>query len=130
MGIPPPVLFCHRRNKMLQGFIDAETNNVCLGVHYVTDLENASRHFESSGFSGVRDIEIMDGETNLNCNDARTRVVDMGKRFLGQYYFSGSWDYSVGRCAIYRFKFDSYTGPGQSDAKNGYNEYSVFYSGD
>ena len=81
----------------------------CLGVHYVTTLHNAVQHFESAGFHGITGISYL--EKGLGCNEARRRALDAAKRGEGKVFYEGAWDYSAGRCAIYRFDYTSYDGP-------------------
>ena len=80
-----------------------------LGVHYVTTLHNAMMHFTAKGFAGITGISYL--ETDLNCNAARRRALDAAKRGEGKCWWEGDWDYSAGRCAIYRFDYTSYDGP-------------------
>ena len=81
----------------------------CLGVHYQTSLNNALQHFEGVGFDGITGISYLDRE--LDCNEARRRALDAAKRGEGKAYWQGAWDYSAGRCAVYRFDYTSYDGP-------------------
>ena len=80
-----------------------------LGVHYMDTLHNALQHFEAAGFHGITGISYFD--TNLNCNAARIRALDAAREGEGKAFWQGAWDYSAGRCAIYRFDYTSYAGP-------------------
>ena len=114
---------------MLEGFIDAGSNDTALGVHYDVDLNDAIKHFEEAGFTGISNIEKVKGEIGCNCNMQRNTVIDMAKRYIGLYFFQGNWDSSLNKCTIYKFKFTAYEGGGQTDKKNGFVEYSVWYTG-
>ena len=81
----------------------------CIGVHYDGHLSDATAHFQSAGFHGVTDVTYL--ERNLDCNDARLRALDAAKRGEGKCFWQGAWDYSAGRCALYKFDFTSYNGP-------------------
>ena len=94
-----------------------EGKPTAVGVHYMDTLHNAVQHFEGAGFRGITGISFFD--TNLDCNEARRRALDAAKRGEGKAFWQGAWDYSAGRCAIYRFDYTSYDGPrfkGNSDA--------------
>ena len=88
--------------------IQRGTNNTCIAVHYMTSTRSAIEHFTSKGFDKIGNMEAV--EDNLNCNEARNRCTDMAERGDGVWYFDGNWDYSAGRCSIYKFTFASYDG--------------------
>ena len=81
----------------------------CIGVHYEVPLDDAQAHFEQVGFHGIESIAKM--EHALDCNEARRRALDAAKRGEGKCFWQGAWDYSAGRCALYKFDFTSYDGP-------------------
>ena len=87
-----------------------EGRPTCVGVHYRASITAAIEHFHSAGFRGIRDMSIM--QSSLDCNEARRRALDAarGSESL-KCYWQGAWDYSAGRCALYRFDYDSYDGP-------------------
>ena len=95
----------------------------CIGVHYRASLDAAKAHFEQAGFRGISGMTIM--QSSLNCNEARRRALDAAKRGEGKVFYQGNWDYSAGRCALYRFDFTSYDGPRFRSPKNGAAEYHV-----
>ena len=88
--------------------VENETLDVCIGVHYATDLQSAKRHFQSVGFNGISELDYL--EKNLDCNDCRNRALDAAKRGEGACFWQGAWDYSANKCCLYRFKFTSYNG--------------------
>ena len=93
---------------MNEAQIENETLNVCVGVHYRTDLESAKKHFEDAGFHGISEMVYL--EEDCNCNDCRWRALDAAKRGEGCCFWQGAWDYSAGRCSLYKFRFTSYNG--------------------
>ena len=80
-----------------------------IGVHYRASLDAAKAHFRQAGFRGIRDMTIM--QSSLDCNEARRRALDAAMRGEGRCFWQGAWDYSAGRCALYKFDFTSYDGP-------------------
>ena len=81
----------------------------CIGVHYEARLSDATRHFEGAGFKGVQDITVL--TSNLDCNEARRRALSAAENGEGKCFWQGDWDYSAGRCALYKFDYTSYDGP-------------------
>ena len=86
-----------------------DSNPTCIGVHYRATLAAAKAHFEQAGFRGITSIDFM--QSSLDCNEARRRALDAAKRGEGKCFWQGAWDYSAGRCALYKFDFTSYDGP-------------------
>ena len=94
-----------------------------VAVHYRASLEAAAKHFEQAGFRGISGMGIM--QSSLDCNEARRRALDAAKRGEGKAFWTGAYDYSAGRCALYSFSFSSYDGPRFRSPKNGAAEYHV-----
>ena len=81
----------------------------CIGVHYTAPIWAASRHFQDAGFRGIEDMAVM--ESGLDCNEARRRALNAAEQGEGKCFWQGDWDYSAGRCALYKFDYTSYDGP-------------------
>ena len=81
----------------------------CIGVHYVVGLEAAITHFRQAGFRGITGMSVM--EMNLDCNEARRRALNAAENGEGKCFWQGDWDYSAGRCSLYKFGYTSYDGP-------------------
>ena len=81
----------------------------CIGVHYMVGVIDARRHFEEAGFRGISHIEVM--SRNLDCNEARRRALNAAENGEGRCFWQGDWDYSAGRCALFKFGYTSYDGP-------------------
>ena len=100
----------------------------CIGVHYVADIPDAIEHFKQAGFAGITGMARE--ASNLDCNEARRRALDAAKRGEGKCYWQGAWDYSAGRCALYKFDFTSYDGPTFSGPSTPDTEAHVDYKGE
>ena len=81
----------------------------CIGVHYRATLAAAKAHFEQAGFRGITRIDFM--QSSLDCNEARRRALNAAENGEGKCFWQGDWDYSAGRCALYKFDYTSYDGP-------------------
>ena len=94
--------------------VDRSKGGVVCGVHYTTSLEQAAEHFRQAGFSGIRDMTYLagweQGQSLYNCNLMRrkARAYDHAKVCLS--YYQGDADWSDGRCSVYRFAYDRFTG--------------------
>ena len=91
----------------------------CIGVHYDVPMLDAITHFESVGFRGITTLAFSKMERRLDCNEARRRALNAAMNGEGKCFWSGSWDYSAGRCALYKFDYTSFDGPklhGEGDA--------------
>ena len=88
--------------------VEIDDSPTVYAVHYNTSIEDATKHFTDAGFNNVRSMVKQD--PGCNCNNARKQVVAIAKRQGKKAFFQGGWDYSAGRCAIYEFTYDSYTG--------------------
>ena len=88
--------------------VSVDSRPTVFAVHYDQTIEDATRHFEAVGFQGVSSMVKQD--PGCNCNDARSQVVAIAHRQDAKWFFEGEWDYSAGRCAIYEFVYDAFTG--------------------
>ena len=95
--------------------VDHARGGIACGVHYKGSVADATRHFEGAGFSGIRDVSVLDtyeqGQSSYNCNlmRERARAHDAAGECLS--FYQGPADWSDATCSVYRFAYDRYTGP-------------------
>ena len=78
-----------------------------LAVHYDISEQEAIKHFQDLGFTGVRDMH-KDPEP-INCNTARTQTYNAAKEEDDtEWYWVGNYDATLGKaCRIYKFHADT-----------------------
>lgn len=95
--------------------VDHARGGIACGVHYRGSIADATRHFEGAGFSGIRDVTVLDtyeqGQSAYNCNlmRERARAHDAAGECLS--FYQGPADWSDATCSVYRFAYERYTGP-------------------
>ena len=95
--------------------VDQDRGGIACGVHYRGSIADATKHFEGAGFSGIRDMSVIDtyeqGQSLYNCDMMRkhARQYDAHGKCLS--FYQGESDWSDSTCSVYRFAYDRYTGP-------------------
>ena len=98
----------------LNAQVDHTRGGIACGVHYETDLANATKRFDEV-FQGVKNVTIAaewePGQSNYNCNAMREKVRELDREGACLSYYSGDVDFSDAKCRVYRFDYDRYIGP-------------------
>lgn len=88
--------------------VSVDSRPTVVAVHYDGSLHDGVAHFTARGFRGITGIKKV--QTGCGCNDARKEVIAIAKRQDVKWFFEGEWDFSAGRCTIYEFEYDAFTG--------------------
>ena len=95
--------------------IDHTRGGVACGVHWAVPDAEATKHFEAAGFSGIRNLRVVDGyeqgQSLYNCDLMRkhARHLDANGKCLS--FYQGATDWSDNTCSIFEFDYDRYSGP-------------------